>query len=98
MAPEVLRCPTKSLPQENKNNTRLHYNNSVDAWAVGVFAFELVVGFPPFSGETQTDSVDMIMNTTINFPESVSINIKTMYYIIITTVHGTSLPEVCSAE
>jgi hypothetical protein len=31
MAPEVLRCPPKNLPQENKNNTALHYNNSVDA-------------------------------------------------------------------
>ena len=51
MAPEVLRCPPKNLPQENKNNPYLHYNNSVDAWAVGVFAYELVVGFPPFAGE-----------------------------------------------
>lgn len=51
MAPEVLRCPPKNLPQENKNNAYLHYNNSVDAWAVGVFAYELVVGFPPFAGE-----------------------------------------------
>ncbi|GAX76664.1 hypothetical protein CEUSTIGMA_g4110.t1 [Chlamydomonas eustigma] len=53
MAPEVLRCPPKNLPQENKNNTYLHYDNSVDAWAVGVFAYELIVGFPPFAGETQ---------------------------------------------
>ncbi len=53
MAPEVLRCPPKNLPQENKNNPYLHYNNSVDAWAVGVFAYELVVGFPPFAGRGQ---------------------------------------------
>ena len=46
----MLRCPPKNLPQENKNNAHLHYNNSVDAWAVGVFAYELVVGFPPFAG------------------------------------------------
>lgn len=54
MAPEVLRCPPKNLPQENKNNAALHYNNSVDAWAVGVFAYELIVGFPPFAGEAKT--------------------------------------------
>ncbi len=48
MAPEVLRCPPKNLPQENKNNAYLHYNNSVDAWAVGVFAYELV---GPWVGE-----------------------------------------------
>ena len=46
----MLRCPPKNLPQENKNNAYLHYTNSVDAWAVGVFAYELVVGFPPFAG------------------------------------------------
>ena len=50
MAPEVLRCPPKNLPEENKNNPYFHYNNSVDAWAVGVFAYELIVGFPPFAG------------------------------------------------
>ncbi len=54
MAPEVLRCPPKNLPQENKNNVNLHYNNSVDAWAVGVFAYELIVGFPPFAGKSHT--------------------------------------------
>ncbi|MEW5308859.1 MAG: hypothetical protein WDW38_000786 [Sanguina aurantia] len=72
MAPEVLRCPPKNLPQENKNNAYLHYNNSVDAWAVGVFAYELVVGFPPFAGETQLDSVDKIMNSVPEFPEKMS--------------------------
>jgi len=72
MAPEVLRCPPKNLPQENKNNAHLHYNNSVDAWAVGVFAYELVVGFPPFAGETQLDSVDKIMHSTPEFPEKMT--------------------------
>eukprot|EP00798_Chlamydomonas_sp_ICE-L_P005562 gene5562-4199_t len=72
MAPEVLRCPPKNLPHENKSNTSLHYNNSVDAWAVGVFAYELVVGFPPFAGDTQLDSVDRIMHSTPDFPEKVT--------------------------
>ncbi|GLC41888.1 hypothetical protein PLESTF_000096600 [Pleodorina starrii] len=72
MAPEVLRCPPKNLPQENKNNPYLHYNNSVDAWAVGVFAYELIVGFPPFAGETQLDSVDRIMHSVPEFPGKIS--------------------------
>jgi len=72
MAPEVLRCPPKNLPQENKNNAALHYNNSVDAWAVGVFAYELIVGFPPFAGESQLDSVDKIIHSTPEFPDKVS--------------------------
>ncbi|KAG1670024.1 hypothetical protein FOA52_011180 [Chlamydomonas sp. UWO 241] len=72
MAPEVLRCPPKNSPGENKNNVYLHYNNSVDAWAVGVFAYELVVGLPPFAGETQLDSVDKIMHSTPEFPEKMT--------------------------
>lgn len=72
MAPEVLRCPPKNLPQENKNNVNLHYNNSVDAWAVGVFAFELIVGVPPFAGESQLASVDKIIHATPEFPEKIS--------------------------
>lgn len=73
MAPEVLRCPPKNLPQENKEKSNLYYNNSVDAWAVGVFAYELVVGFPPFAGDTQLDSVNNIMHqATPEFPEKMS--------------------------
>lgn len=44
MAPEVLRCPFKSRPDENKDNVGLHYGARVDAWAVGVLTFELLVG------------------------------------------------------
>lgn len=72
MAPEVLRCPPKNLPQENKHLSQLHYNNSVDAWAVGVFAYELIVGYPPFSGSSQTDSVERIMHGRPDFPEKTS--------------------------
>ncbi len=72
MAPEVLRCPPKNLPQENKNNASLHYNNSVDAWAVGVFAYELIVGYPPFAGESQLASVDKIIHATPEFPDKMS--------------------------
>ncbi len=35
MAPEVLRCPFKSKPDENKEKSELHYSNRVDGWAVG---------------------------------------------------------------
>ncbi|KAG2491819.1 hypothetical protein HYH03_009776 [Edaphochlamys debaryana] len=48
MAPEVERCPIKYLPQDNKNNPSLAYTTAVDIWAVGVLAYELLVGFPPF--------------------------------------------------
>lgn len=44
MAPEVLRCPLKRHPADNKERADLHYTGTVDAWAVGVLAYELLTG------------------------------------------------------
>jgi hypothetical protein len=48
MAPEVVVCPDKHHPNDHKELTHLHYTAVVDAWAVGVLAYELVVGKAPF--------------------------------------------------
>lgn len=45
---QVLRCPDKHFPEDNKDRVDLEYDASVDAWAMGVLAYELVVGRPPF--------------------------------------------------
>ncbi|GIL53916.1 hypothetical protein Vafri_9498 [Volvox africanus] len=47
MAPEVERCPLKVEPHENKDSPEYAYSTAVDIWAVGVLAYELMVGFPP---------------------------------------------------
>ncbi|GLI68340.1 hypothetical protein VaNZ11_012742 [Volvox africanus] len=47
MAPEVERCPLKTEPHENKDSPKYAYSTAVDIWAVGVLAYELMVGFPP---------------------------------------------------
>lgn len=33
-APQILKCPYKSRPEENKEKEHLHYTNTVDSWAV----------------------------------------------------------------
>ncbi|KAG2491852.1 hypothetical protein HYH03_009808 [Edaphochlamys debaryana] len=53
MAPEVERCPLKMRPEENKEKGTLAYTTAVDIWAVGVLAYELLVGFPPFVAENR---------------------------------------------
>lgn len=38
MPPEILNCPFKSLPSDNKDQKHLHYGQRVDAWAVSAAA------------------------------------------------------------
>ncbi|MEW5299405.1 MAG: hypothetical protein WDW36_002424 [Sanguina aurantia] len=72
MAPEVLKCPFKSRPDENKLDARLHYSNRVDAWAVGVLTYELLVGFPPFFDQSRTGTEKRILTSTPVFPATLS--------------------------
>lgn len=54
MAPEVLVCPDKHHPGGNKDREDLWYTCSVDSWAVGVLAYELAIGRPPFGMVSST--------------------------------------------
>ncbi|KAG1676372.1 hypothetical protein FOA52_001167 [Chlamydomonas sp. UWO 241] len=72
MAPEVLKCPYKSYPDENKDNSSLQYGETVDSWAVAVLAYELLVGTPPFYNTSRTETEAMILNTTPAMPKGMS--------------------------
>lgn len=52
VAPEVLRDGSAS--------------EALDHWAVGVLLFELIVGEPPFSGETPKQMLSAILSTTVD--------------------------------
>ncbi|GFR50550.1 hypothetical protein Agub_g12824 [Astrephomene gubernaculifera] len=72
MAPEVLECPFKSRPIDNKENERLHYTAAVDAWAVGVLAYELLVGRPPFEAPERDGVEECIRRQNPRFPFGLS--------------------------
>ena len=55
MAPEVLVCPLKRLPTDYKKREDLSYTAKVDSWSLGVLAFELLTGKPPFSHKDEVE-------------------------------------------
>uniref|UniRef100_A0A7S3VRI1 Protein kinase domain-containing protein n=1 Tax=Dunaliella tertiolecta TaxID=3047 RepID=A0A7S3VRI1_DUNTE len=75
MSPETLRCPTKKTPDQFKNTPGAqHYEMGADAWAVGTFAYELVVGSPPFKapGGEMIDTARNIIAVNVTYPSSIS--------------------------
>ncbi|MEW5301362.1 MAG: hypothetical protein WDW36_004225 [Sanguina aurantia] len=72
MAPEVLCCPDKHNPDDNKDRAELTYDTSVDAWAMGVLAYELVVGRPPFGMSCRESTMAAITSSYPTFPDWMS--------------------------
>mmetsp|Transcript_7609 Transcript_7609/g.16491 ORF Transcript_7609/g.16491 Transcript_7609/m.16491 type:complete len:1013 (+) Transcript_7609:148-3186(+) len=62
MAPEVLRCPRKSLPGHNKDREDLAYGYSADVWALGVLSYELINGCSPFTRREKAETERLIMS------------------------------------
>lgn len=65
----MLVCPDKRVPEENKHNAYLVYTDKVDAWACGVLAFELLVGYPPFGMSTREASVRAVLYEAPKIPQ-----------------------------
>eukprot|EP00955_Chlamydomonas_euryale_P074554 362069-Chlamydomonas_euryale.AAC.3 len=69
-APEVVTCPDKHRPHENKDMKHIAYTHVVDAWAVGVLAYELVTGRPPFDRGNKKLTVVEIIEGEPNIPST----------------------------
>ncbi len=61
-------------------------HRSVDAWAIGILGFELVVGHPPFERETRTDTYEQIMYRRPNYPAWISEESRTFISAALTKV------------
>lgn len=79
MAPETLRCPDKILVEGVRGTMQVRtapeavpYTASVDAWAMAVLAYEMVVGRPPFTGGNKDTTVRFIVSGRYAVPPCVS--------------------------
>ena len=50
----------------------LGYTSMVDAWAMGVLAYELIVGRPPFEKQSRAATYEHIMYRKPEFPVTMS--------------------------
>jgi serine/threonine protein kinase len=50
------------------------YDKGVDVWAVGVMAYEFLVGVAPFSGETEKAMFQQIVDCEVKYPASLAIS------------------------
>jgi serine/threonine protein kinase len=48
------------------------YGASVDYWTMGVFIYELMLGQPPYSGESEEDLFESITTSTPRYPKALS--------------------------
>jgi serine/threonine protein kinase len=56
------------IPPEVLNGISIN-NKSIDWWSLGVIAYELIVGVPPFNDETVELIFSNIKNKQITYPE-----------------------------
>ena len=50
------------------------YNEQADLWSVGIILFELIAGFPPFTGRNRAELKVNIAKGTYRFPPGVNVS------------------------
>uniref|UniRef100_A0A061RBM0 Serine threonine protein kinase n=1 Tax=Tetraselmis sp. GSL018 TaxID=582737 RepID=A0A061RBM0_9CHLO len=74
MAPEVVMSPSLEETSYSGVHNLIGYDEKVDVWAVGVLAYEVLVGRPPFSvsGDPVQTSTRILRGARAPFPEGLS--------------------------
>jgi aurora kinase len=54
------------LPNQNKEIDEIAYNAKADVWAIGILAYEILMGYPPFEQESRRETYDFIMKSEVN--------------------------------
>eukprot|EP00798_Chlamydomonas_sp_ICE-L_P018529 gene18529-25035_t len=72
IAPEILDCPVKERPDEFKNRKDIGYTNKVDCWCIGILAYEMLVGYPPFLSKNPNETWEAIKYKRVKYPDSMS--------------------------
>ena len=71
MAPEIVRCD-KARRDKLRAMDRSGYGPEVDCWAIGILAFECLVGCAPFESNSTEETYRRILADEPEFPEHAS--------------------------
>ena len=63
------------------NNSKNIYNNKIDLWSLGVITYELLIGQPPFFGDTPKDVYNKILEGKYKLPSSLIASIEILTFI-----------------
>ncbi|CRG99836.1 serine/threonine protein kinase, putative [Plasmodium relictum] len=81
------------MPPEIIN--QMPYDCNVDLWCLGIVIFELLVGFPPFTDDTQERIFNQIKELNFHFPKTVSL---TAQELILKLCSRTAEERICAEE
>ncbi|GAA5811975.1 hypothetical protein MFLAVUS_005422 [Mucor flavus] len=45
------------------------HSSTVDWWTLGILVYEMICGYTPFKGPTRDDTFEMILSSTVEFPD-----------------------------
>ena len=71
-APEIHLCPFKNESKGRQPDTT--YSTAVDIWAMGVLAYEVLTGKPPFPNQHGEITHRQLMESDIRFPSWMSMD------------------------
>lgn len=66
LSPEVLQCPLKKRPEENKDNPLVGgYTPQVDIWSTGVLLYECLNNASPYASKSREETMRLIQNASL---------------------------------